>query len=81
MEFALNYNHTWGDFTWDTGVTYSFNRNKIVDLADNAINPETGEAIPNEILDMGGLGATRFLLKKGGGDGRHLFYNRPSPRL
>ncbi len=69
MEFALSYNHTWGDFTWDTGVTYSFNRNKIVDLADNAINPETGEAIPNEILDMGGLGSTRFLLKKGGAMG------------
>lgn len=69
MEFSLGYNHSWGNFTWDTGITYSFNRNKIVDLADNAINPETGESIPNEILDMGGLGSTRFLLKKGGSMG------------
>lgn len=69
MEFAFSFNHTWGNFTWDTGITYSFNRNKILDLADNAVNPETGEAIPNEILDMGGLGSTRFLLKKGGSMG------------
>ena len=66
MEFALNYGHTWGDFSWNTGLTYSFNRNKITELADNAINPVTGETFSMDILDMGGLGSTRFLLKKGG---------------
>ncbi len=69
MEFAFNYAHTWGDFTWDTGLTYSFNRNKIVELADNAYNPVTGEAFSSDVLDMGGLGSTRFLLKKGGSMG------------
>ncbi|MDE6928618.1 MAG: SusC/RagA family protein, partial [Muribaculaceae bacterium] len=66
MEFALNYGHTWGDFSWNTGLTYSFNRNKITELADNAVNPITGETFSMDILDMGGLGSTRFLLKKGG---------------
>lgn len=66
MEFALNYSHTWGNFTWDSGLTYSFNRNKITELADNAINPVTGERFSMDVLDMGGLGSTRFLLKKGG---------------
>ena len=66
MEFALNYSHTWGDFTWDSGLTYSFNRNKVTELADNAINPVTGERFSMDVLDMGGLGSTRFLLKKGG---------------
>lgn len=66
MEFAFNYKHTWGDFTWNTGVTYSFNRNKITELADNAVNPVTGENFSMDVLDMGGLGSTRFLLKKGG---------------
>ena len=66
MEFALNYSHTWGNFTWNSGITYSFNRNKITELADNAINPVTGERFSMDILDMGGLGSTRFLLKKGG---------------
>ncbi len=66
MEFALNYSHTWGDFTWNSGLTYSFNRNKITELADNALNPVTGEHFSMDVLDMGGLGSTRFLLKKGG---------------
>ncbi len=66
MEFALNYSHTWGNFTWDSGLTYSFNRNKVTELADNAINPVTGERFSMDVLDMGGLGSTRFLLKKGG---------------
>ncbi|MDE5725336.1 MAG: SusC/RagA family protein, partial [Duncaniella sp.] len=66
MEFALNYSHSWGDFTWSSGLTYSFNRNKITELADNAVNPVTGERFSMDVLDMGGLGSTRFLLKKGG---------------
>ena len=43
LELALNYNNTWKDFTWNTGVTYSMNKNKILTLADNAINPITRE--------------------------------------
>ena len=69
MEFALNYSHTWGNFTWNSGLTYSFNRNKITELADNAVNPVTGERFSMDVLDMGGLGSTRFLLKKGGSMG------------
>lgn len=69
MEFALSYSHTWGDFFWRSGLTYSFNRNKITKLADNALNPVTGERFSMDVLDMGGLGSTRFLLKKGGGMG------------
>ena len=69
MEFALSYSHTWGDFYWRSGLTYSFNRNKITKLADNATNPVTGESFSMDVLDMGGLGSTRFLLKKGGGMG------------
>lgn len=69
MEFALSYAHTWGDFYWRSGLTYSFNRNKITKLADNAVNPVTGERFSMDVLDMGGLGSTRFLLKTGGGMG------------
>jgi hypothetical protein len=69
MEWALNYAHTWGNFTWQSGVTYSFNRNKIQTLANNAINPETGETFSADILDMGGLGSARFLLIEGGSMG------------
>lgn len=69
VELALNYKNTWRDFTWDTGVTYSTNKNKILTLADNAVNPVTNEMFSITSLNMGGLGSTRFILKEGGSMG------------
>ena len=69
IELSLNYHKTWGSFTWDTGITYSTNSNKILTLADNAINPVTGEKFSLSTLNMGGLGDARFLLKEGGSMG------------
>ena len=62
-------NIPWKDFTWNTGVTYSMNKNKILTLADNAINPITHEKFSISSLNMGGLGSTRFILKEGGSMG------------
>ena len=69
IELALNYNNTWKDFTWNSGVTFHMNENKILALADNAINPVTGEIFSISSLNMGGLGSTRFILKEGGSMG------------
>ncbi len=69
VELALNYKNTWKDFTWDTGITFSANKNKILTLADKAINPVTGEEFSLSTLNMGGLGDARFLLKEGGSMG------------
>ena len=69
LELALNYNNTWKDFSWSTGLTYSMNKNKILTLADNAINPYSGERFSISSLNMGGLGSTRFILKEGGSMG------------
>lgn len=71
MEFALGYNHQWGNFQWVTNLTYSFNRNKILDLFSNAYNPITGEKITNDQLVMTDtqVGATRFILREGGSMG------------
>lgn len=69
IELSLGYKNTWRDFTWDTGLTYSMNRNKILTLADNAINPITGEELSVSTLNMGGLGEARFLLREGGSMG------------
>lgn len=67
-EFALGYNHQWGNFQWITNLTYSFNKNKILDLFSNAYNPITGEKITNDQLVMTDtqVGATRFILREGG---------------
>ncbi len=66
VEVALSFNKTWCDFTWNSNYTFSANKNKILSLSDNAINPITGEVINMSILNMGGLGETRFLLTEGG---------------
>ncbi len=66
VEVALSFNKTWGDFTWNSNYTFSANKNKILSLSDNAVNPITGEVINMSILNMGGLGETRFLLTEGG---------------
>lgn len=69
IELSLGFKNTWNKFTWDTGLTYSTNKNEILELADNAVNPITGEAFSRDLLDMGGLGETRFILKEGGSMG------------
>lgn len=69
VELSLGYKNTWNKFTWETGYTFSANHNKITSLADNVINPSTGESFSISTLNMGGLGETRFLLKKGGSMG------------
>ena len=69
VELSLGFKNTWNKFTWDTGITYSTNKNKILTLADNAINPITGERFSLNTLNMGGLGEARFLLREGGSMG------------
>ena len=69
LEGALGYTNTWNKFTWRSNYTMSVNRNKILDLGDNAVNPITGESISIDRLDVGGLGQAHFILKKGGGLG------------
>jgi TonB-linked outer membrane protein, SusC/RagA family len=66
FEVALGYSHTWGIFTWNSNYTFSTNRNKIVSLAGNAVNPVTGEELSIENLPKGGLGNARFYLTEGG---------------
>ncbi len=69
IELGLGYKNKWNKFSWSSYYTLSINRNEILDLADDAINPITGEKFSIEHLDVGGLGQTRFILKKGGGLG------------
>lgn len=79
IEAALTYNNQWGDWRFNTGITYSLNRNKVIELADGALDPETGLPIEMEYfaatgcLGMGGGPAIR--LYKGGSMG-DLYSNR-----
>lgn len=66
FEMSLGFDKSWGDFNWSSSYTLSTNKNKILSLAENAINPVTGETLNIPALNMGGLGNARFLLKEGG---------------
>lgn len=56
LELSLGYNKTWGDFSWNSSLTYSMNRNKIIDLLED----------PNEVISQAGLNGANVILKKGG---------------
>lgn len=56
LELSLGYNKTWGDFTWNSSLTLSMNRNKIIDLLED----------PNEVISQAGLNGANVILKKGG---------------
>ena len=66
VEFTLGFDHTWNKFNWNTSYTLSANENKIMSLADNVVNAQTGETFSVDQLDMDGIGQAHFLLKKGG---------------
>lgn len=66
FELSLGFEKSWGIFNWSSNYTFSTNRNEIISLAENAVNPVTGETLNIPALNMGGLGNARFLLKQGG---------------
>lgn len=66
FELSLGFDKDWNGFRWSSNYTFSTNRNRIVSLADNAVNPVTGELLNISSLDMGGLGSAKFILKEGG---------------
>lgn len=66
VEIAAGYGHTWGKFSWDSNFTWSWNRNKIMALAEDAVNPVTGEKLGIDELRIKGLGKAIYILKKGG---------------
>ena len=66
VEASVGYNHTWNGFTWDSNFTFTWNRNEIRELAADAVNPLTGEALDLDKLDIKGLGRAKYVLKKGG---------------
>ncbi len=66
VELSVGYDNRWGSFRWATNFTYAWNRNEIIELAANAVNPVTGEPLNLEKLDIKGLGKAKYILKEGG---------------
>lgn len=66
VELSLGFDKTWGVFGWNSSYTFSTNKNKIVSLVKDVMNPVTGEPLNISAMEVGGLGNARFILKEGG---------------
>lgn len=67
LELSARYTDRWGKFGWSSYLTYSLNRNKIVELiSSDTKNPVTGGAIELPDFDMVGTGNYKIKLKEGG---------------
>lgn len=53
-------------WAFSSNFTLGYNKNQIMELADNYYNPLTGDRESKEFLERGGLGSMSFILKKGG---------------
>lgn len=66
VELSLGFDKTLGIFGWNSSYTFSTNKNKIVSLVKDVMNPVTGEPLNISAMEVGGLGNARFILKEGG---------------
>lgn len=66
VEASVGYDNTWDGFIWDSNFTFSWNKNEILELAGDAKNPITGEALNLPKLDIKALGKAKYVLKQGG---------------
>lgn len=70
LELGLGYNNKWGNFRWGSHFTFTFNKNKIVDLDGDIVNPLTGEVNRITEIRKSWLGtanvAPQVILREGG---------------
>ena len=70
IELGIGFNEKWGDFSWNSSLTYTLNKNKVKRLAGGATNPVTKEPIQMDELKVGWLGkanvAPQVILTEGG---------------
>lgn len=66
VEATIGYANQWRDFGWTSNVTFSWNKNEIVELVNHYKHPETGEYITKDRLEIKGLGKAKYILKTGG---------------
>lgn len=60
-EFTLGYDETFGNVSYNTSLTATTNKNKIIELASDVVNPFT-----NEKMDLRDIKLGRFRLREGG---------------
>lgn len=58
IELSVRYDDKWGDFSWNSYLTYSINRNKVAKMLDDL-----------KTIDMGGTSMYKMILTEGGSIG------------
>ena len=71
IELAVGYKHSWGDFAYNTSLTYTYNKNKIKELAHGLVDPISGHPVEDITeIKKDWLGATNVapivILREGG---------------
>lgn len=70
VELAIGYSNEWGAFSWDSHLTYTFNENKIVELAHGIPDPIDGTPVDCTEIEQAYLGASnvapQVILREGG---------------
>lgn len=69
IESMLSYDDTFGDFKWNSQLTFSMNRNRINELVRDYPDPTTGELISIPSLEVSKFGTYRMILEEGGSMG------------
>lgn len=69
IEASLDADLTFGDFNYSPMVTFTYNKNKIVELVRDIPNPFTGKSMSVSHFDMGGLSSFRNYIDEGGSVG------------
>ncbi len=75
IEASLSYNEDLGMLRWSSRLTFTLNRNKILELANNAINPFTHNRLQSsDTMYMAGIGSASSAAVLGGSIG-DIFVN------
>ena len=61
LELSLGFDKKFGDFNYNTTFTATTNKNKIIQLARDVLNPVT-----NTLIDLTDIQVGRFRLREGG---------------
>lgn len=69
LELSLRFEDKWGDLGWSSYLTYSLNKNKVVELLRNYEDPYTHELTTLDRIDMGGTSMYKMILTEGGSIG------------
>lgn len=66
VELSLGYTNSFGPFQWNSNLTYTLNRNKIIELVpEGTIDPTTGETMSRSSFIVSANGTYRMELHEG----------------